>query len=324
MSKEIMVSINCTTYNQESYIADAIESFLMQKTNFKYEILIHDDASTDNTRSIIKKYEKQYPDIIKPIYQEENKYSKGIKVNYEYNFKRSKGKYIALCEGDDYWTDPYKLQKQVDYMESNPECTLCMHMVEAVNADTKQSLRFIRPYNYNKICSTEEVMMGGGGFVGTNSLLFPKKAFKNAPEFYHNCPVGDYPLQILLTYKGYAYYMNENMSAYRVNSKNSWSRRMLNVSNEKKIQHIDKVEKMLDGFNIYSNREYENTINKLKKRNEFRRELIKGNLKELKQHKYKQFYLELGIKTKIKLFITYYLPISEKFIIYLRSKYRNA
>lgn len=324
MSKEIMVSINCTTYNQESYIADAVESFLMQKTNFKYEILIHDDASTDNTRSIIKKYEKQYPDIIKPIYQEENKYSKGIKVNYEYNFKRSKGKYIALCEGDDYWTDPYKLQKQVDYMESNPECTLCMHMVEAVNADTKQSLRFIRPYDYNKICSTEEMMMGGGGFVGTNSLLFPKKAFKNAPKFYLNSPVGDYPLQIFLTYKGYAYYMDENMSAYRVNANNSWSRRMLNVSNEKKIQHMDKIDKMLDEFNIYSNREYENTINKLKNRNEFRRELMKGNLKKLKQHEYKQFYLQLGTKTKIKLFIIYYLPISKKFIIYLRSKYRNA
>ena len=87
----------------------------MQKTDFPFEILIHDDASTDGTADIIREYEAKYPDIIKPIYQTENQYSKGIKVSQVYQFPRAKGKYIALCEGDDYWTDPYKLQKQVDF-----------------------------------------------------------------------------------------------------------------------------------------------------------------------------------------------------------------
>ncbi len=114
------VSICCITYNHEKYIRDAIEGFLNQKTNFPFEVLIHDDASTDGTANIIREYEAKYPQIIKPIYQTENQYSKGIDVSI-FNYSRAKGKYIALCEGDDYWTDPYKLQKQVDFLEKNPD-----------------------------------------------------------------------------------------------------------------------------------------------------------------------------------------------------------
>lgn len=320
MNNDIMVSINCITYNQETYIADAIESFLMQKTNFKYEILIHDDASTDKTTDIIKKYEMQYPDIIKPIYQEENKYSKGIRVNYEYNFKRSKGKYIALCEGDDYWTDPYKLQKQVDYMEANPTCTLCMHSVELINASTKQQIGLVRPYSYSTKSSVEDVIIGGGGFVGTNSLLFPRSIFDNPPKWYFDCPVGDYPLQILLTYKGYAYYIDENMSVYRTMAKNSWSKRVVKGGVEKYIQLNDKLNIMLDEFNLYSSYKYHEAIILAKKRNQFNKLIAKNDLKSLKSLEFKDFYLELPRKNKIKLLIKYYIPISSKLIGYLRSK----
>lgn len=91
---------------------------MQQKTNFPIEVLIHDDASTDGTQDIIREYEKKYPNIVKPIYQKENQYSKGVKVSLVYNYSRARGKYIALCEGDDYWTDPYKLQKQVDFWKA--------------------------------------------------------------------------------------------------------------------------------------------------------------------------------------------------------------
>ena len=124
MNKEIIVSICCATYNHQKYIRDAIEGFLMQKTTFPFEILIHDDASTDGTADIIREYEAKYPDIIKPIYQRENQYSKGIKISQVYQFPRAQGKYIALCEGDDYWIDPLKLQKQVDYMERNSRVSM--------------------------------------------------------------------------------------------------------------------------------------------------------------------------------------------------------
>lgn len=133
MSEELspLVSICCITYNHESYIRQCLDGFLMQKTNFKYEILIHDDASTDATADIIREYELKYPEIIKPIYQTENQYSKGIKVS-SLNYKRAKGEYIALCEGDDYWIEPCKLQKQVDFLENNPEYSLCFHRAKVI------------------------------------------------------------------------------------------------------------------------------------------------------------------------------------------------
>ena len=113
----------------------------MQKTNFAFEVLVHDDASTDGTADIIREYENKYPDLIKPIYQSENQFSqkKGIMRNFQY--PRVKGKYIALCEGDDCWISANKLQKQVDFMETNPECTLICHNSKRINYETSISIR---------------------------------------------------------------------------------------------------------------------------------------------------------------------------------------
>lgn len=115
----MMVSVLCQTYNHEQYISECLQSIVAQKVNFRYEILVHDDASTDNTANIIRKFEREYPDLIKPIYQEVNQWSLGNKVFSGIQLPRCTGKYIAICEGDDYWTDPLKLQKQVDILEGN-------------------------------------------------------------------------------------------------------------------------------------------------------------------------------------------------------------
>ena len=128
MDKSIpVVSICCVAYNHVHFIRQCLDGFVMQKTNFPFEVLIHDDASTDGTQDIIREYEAKYPDIIKPIYQKENQYSKGVRVSLVYNYSRVRGKYVALCEGDDYWTDPYKLQKQVDFLEAHPDYVMCSH-----------------------------------------------------------------------------------------------------------------------------------------------------------------------------------------------------
>lgn len=133
-----LVSISCITYNHENYIRDAIEGFLIQKTTFPVEILIHDDASTDKTAQIVKEYAENHSDLIITIFQTENQYSQGIKPWPNFVFPRARGKYIALCEGDDYWTDPFKLQKQVDFLEENPEYSLCVGGF--VQYDTKTAL----------------------------------------------------------------------------------------------------------------------------------------------------------------------------------------
>lgn len=142
-----LVSICCITYNHAPFIRKAIEGFLMQKTNFPIEILIHDDCSTDGTTEIVREYAEMYPDVIKPLYETENQYPKvgtaGIDM---FNYGRAQGKYIAYCEGDDYWTDPLKLQKQVDWMEANPEYSVCFHTFKNHNVyeDTYTEARSIK------------------------------------------------------------------------------------------------------------------------------------------------------------------------------------
>ena len=122
---DTLVSVYCATYNHVPFIRQCLEGFVMQKTSFPFEVLIHDDASTDGTQDIVREYAARYPDIIKPIYQKENQFSRGVKIYLTYVYPRVKGKYIAMCEGDDYWTDPYKLQKQVDFLESHPDYVMC-------------------------------------------------------------------------------------------------------------------------------------------------------------------------------------------------------
>ena len=119
-----LVSIVCESYNHEPFLRRCLDGFLMQQTDFPFEILVHDDASTDDSAGVIREYAERRPDLFRPIYQTENQYSKGIQIWAAIQFPRARGKYIALCEGDDYWTDPLKLQKEVDYLEAHPECAM--------------------------------------------------------------------------------------------------------------------------------------------------------------------------------------------------------
>lgn len=140
-----LVSITCLTYNHAPYLRQCLDGFVMQKTSFPIEILIYDDASEDGTQDIIREYERKYPDLIKPIYQTENQYSKGVKVEFVYNYPRAKGKYIAFCEGDDYWTDPNKLQKQIDFLERHQEHVMCSHQYKLYFQKEKIMDHAIRP-----------------------------------------------------------------------------------------------------------------------------------------------------------------------------------
>ena len=130
-----LVSIRCITYNQERYIAQALDGFLMQETNFPFEIIVHDDASSDRTSQIIKEYEKNYPKIIKPIYETENQYSKKDNTLDRIILPYLKGKYTAYCEGDDYWTNKEKLQKQIDFLEQNTDYGFCCTDVDIYYED---------------------------------------------------------------------------------------------------------------------------------------------------------------------------------------------
>lgn len=138
--KQPLVSILCATFNQEKYIAQTIEGFLMQKVDFPIEIIIHDDASTDGTADIIRKYEAEHPDKIKGIYQTENQYSKKVPIWDSFIYPKATGKYFAECEGDDYWTDPNKLQRQIDFLEKHPDYIFSHTAFQFYNQQTSQFL----------------------------------------------------------------------------------------------------------------------------------------------------------------------------------------
>ncbi|WP_304544130.1 glycosyltransferase [Sulfurimonas microaerophilic] len=138
-----IVSICCTTYNHQNYIAEALDSFLMQETNFVFEIIVRDDASTDKTAHIIREYEKNYPNIIKPIYEKENGYQKGIRP-MPVTFTKAKGKYIALCEGDDYWTSSQKLALQIKFLEKNIDYAGIAHQCSIIDENGKIKRMFYR------------------------------------------------------------------------------------------------------------------------------------------------------------------------------------
>jgi len=210
-----VVSICCITYNHEKYIRDAIEGFLMQKTNFPFEILIHDDASTDGTADIIREYEAKYPDIIKPIYQTENQYSKGVSISATYQYPRARGKYIALCEGDDYWIDPYKLQKQVDLLEQNPEYSMCFHNAFRIYEDSTKKPELFNDIFFSRVVTIDEII--NKWIIPTASIIF-KRDILPLPTWSKSIYSGDMTLALIAASKGKVYYLNSVMSIYRINS----------------------------------------------------------------------------------------------------------
>lgn len=300
------VSVLCNTYNHEKYIKDAVESFLMQRTKFRFEVLIHDDASTDNTAAIIREFEQKYPGIIKPIYQKENQYSKGINIIDEYQVPRLQGKYVAFCEGDDYWTDPRKLQKQFEIMEKYLDVDICAHSATRVKALDGTVVGYMRPSNQMCIFSVEEVIAGGGGFVATNSLFLRRDLFLNKPQFRKVCPL-DYSLQIQGSLRGGMLYLPDDMSNYRVMVPGSWTDRI--VSNKK--FHFNKIKEiidMLDILNKETNEKYCDIISKTRLKLKFDSLEVAEMYDVLRQGELKKLYDEKPLLWKLKLYIKENLP----------------
>ena len=216
----VIVTVICVTYNHAAYIRDALEGFVMQKTDFPFEVLVHDDASTDGTADIVREYEKKYPGIIRGIYQKENQYSKGVAISKEFIYPQVRGKYVALCEGDDYWTDPLKLQKQVDALEAHPELDSCTCRVLLTKHEKKS--RFVAPATKSRVLKAEEVILGGGWFVSTPSLMCRREVYLKMTPM-REVMFLDYVLQIQASLRGGMYYIEDCMAVYRRLVPGSWS-----------------------------------------------------------------------------------------------------
>lgn len=235
-----LVSILCLSFNQEKYIAETIDSFLMQKTDFKFEIIIHDDKSIDNTTRILRGYEKKHPEMIKVIYEDENQFSKGNAANFINNmYNDAKGKYIAWCEGDDYWTDPYKLQKQVDFMENNSDYSVSFHSAKVIYESGNGKDQIFPDKGSQKDFSINELLRGN--FIQTNSVMYRKKNSYDLPK---NIMPLDWYMHIYHAIDGKLGFIDEVMSVYRKHEAGIWW-----DSQNNRDKHIEKYG--IEQLNMY-------------------------------------------------------------------------
>lgn len=297
MDNKIKVSICCVTYNQQEYIKEALDTFINQKTNFNYEIIVHDDASTDNTVNIIKQYSKKYPNLVIPILEKENQYK--IKPNsiLEICFKKAKGEYIALCDGDDGFIDRNKLEKQIEYMDANPNISLCTHDTKVVDA-TGNFIENLSPYP-NGIINIE-MLLKDSKSMHTSSMLFRKKDVKKLPNYFHQATVGDLPLKLYLLSLGDGYHFDKVMSFYRTNAIGSWS-----LKEKKDISSLEKNHKMeiklYNQFNEETKYIYDELVKSRILYKEFNYYLRTNNFNEIYKKKYRSLYKKLSFKQRLKL-----------------------
>lgn len=215
------LSVVCLAYNAAPYIRQALDGFLMQKTRFPFEVLIHDDASTDGTADIIREYAERFPDIVRPVFQRENQFSKGVAASSAFLWPLIRGKYVAMCEGDDYWTDPLKLQKQVDWLDAHPDSSVCFHpvVVHFEDGSHKDSA-----YPMPKDCPDGFTFEGllRHNFIQTNSVVFRWKLKGREDEVPADITPRDWFTNLLHAEKGPIGFIPEAMGVYRRHQGGVW------------------------------------------------------------------------------------------------------
>jgi len=219
----IKVSVHVITYNQGKYIREALESVLSQKVNFKYEIVVGDDFSTDSTRSIIQEYADKYKDIVKPLLHPYNLGPKGLEGKYNFieTLYACRGMYVALLEGDDYWNDTNKLQAQIDFLDKHPDYTICFHRVYEKNDDDEPVLSELNTSVEEETYTIED--LAGSSFIHTPSVVFRNGLINGFPKWYYDAPAGDYALHLLNARHGKIKYLPRAMAVYRKHGASVWS-----------------------------------------------------------------------------------------------------
>lgn len=320
--KNILVSIRCTVYNHEPYLRKCLDGFVMQKTNFGFEAIVHDDASTDKSAAIIREYAEKYPNIIKPIYETENQYSKhdGSLTRIMDDAMSKSSRYIAFCEGDDYWTDPTKLQKQFDALESHPECTICFCKVDVVSSKGEKlwtmpvhskiesgvfSLsEFIKEefgdmrYNYQTSCF----------FCRASLLSGYREIMKNE---FKDFPYGEMPIKLYCLMNGNGYFIPNIMSCYRKFTEGSWTTKRENDKNfallttKKLIQSFEK-------FDEITSKKYHKDIMMRITMLDSRIDILNNDLFKLFLPKYWKIYDYKTFKYYLSLVLKKYLPFAKR------------
>ena len=300
-----MVLVKCITYNHAKYIKDAMNGFCMQETTFPFVCTIIDDASTDGEPEVIEKYLEEHFDLANGdvVRKEEtdnyvltfaqhktnkNCYFAVLYLKYNhYSIKKDKtpyfaewldsSKYIAICEGDDYWIDTMKLQKQVIFLENHPDHTLCIHAYQRVEY-RKDNVVITDIHKFNsdvEVVPDHEVLRGTGMFAATSSMLYVGQAANDYPEWAKHAPVGDRPMQLILFSRGSIGYLDDVMSVYRVGVPGSWTLRIHRKRKANKQSEKQFIQ-MYKDFDEWSNLEYHSLI--IKGIRDFKRRIIKNRI----------------------------------------------
>ncbi len=302
------VSVCMITYNHEVYIKQAIEGILIQQTDFNYELVIGEDCSTDNTMRICEEYALLYKKIrLLPSLE-----NLGVVQNFVRTLQSCKGKYIALCEGDDYWTDQHKLQKQVDFLEANPDFSICFHPVKIWKEEEQKMVDDYITRKVDRVTDIKE--LAKGNYIHTPSVLYRNNLFDKFPQELYKSPAGDYFLHMLNARFGKIVKLNEEMAVYRVHSMGAWSNVDFFVKRENWLKVLELL--LLIDFNpdvkeILKTQHQNTLVNLIQKSfscqksanlSKYLQELMDNKYIEPKEDFYSYLYKKLSLKKRIKLF----------------------
>ena len=318
-----LVSVYCLAYNHEKYIRDCLEGFVSQKTSFPFEVVVHDDASTDKTADIIREYELKYPKIIKPIYEKENQFQKGRNVIDEVIYPLIHAKYVAICEGDDYWVDDNKLEEQISILERNPDCHFCVAGVEEVAQDKtrlgvfhparRMESSFISPESFVSFAESYEFQ--------TSSYVMRyddwKEYILNPPEFRKKSIIGDLPMLLYFGSLGRTAYVDKVMSCYRRGAPASYSALRIHWSEKQRLAHWKRSMDTWKEFNQFSNGRFIETCSKAIARPMFDYCIVTCNAKSFLKRENAVFFRALPKNKKA------YVLIATVFKRPIRALYRS-
>ncbi|MBR5125396.1 MAG: glycosyltransferase [Oscillospiraceae bacterium] len=312
----IKVSVICITYNHEAYIRQALEGFVSQKTDFAFEVLIHDDCSPDGTAAIIREFEQKYPEIIRPVYQTVNQYSQGIDIEWSILLPMAKGEYVAFCEGDDCWTDPNKLQRQYDFLRTHPEYSACVH--RAVFHDvSNETDTFVPDIEEARTYPLEEIVMEGGAIFATNSLMLRTDCYRQMPECFRTPGFGDYQQFMFAAVCGKVMCLPECMSIYNSGVAGSWSDRVWNDLDLRR-KHIRTCNQMLEQVDNYYDRQFHTVFDRKIRQHEYFIHVLNDDIQAMKRAEYREFYRADRIQAA-KVAIAGQLPVVLKIKRFLKG-----
>ncbi len=317
---QAVVTVILPTHNHAPFIAQAIESVLMQKTSFPFDILLHDDASSDGTADICRAYAKQYPEKITLIAQSVNQYSIDRRIQSHILIPRVQAKYTAILDGDDYWVCEERLQLQVQYLEEHPDCTLCVGAANRVDVTGRITGR-AAPYDVSRIIDPDDMIRGGGGFVASDSIVMPTQLLKDLPAFAERTEMEDIPFQLLGALAGYAWYFAQTFVVFREAVPGSWSTRQFSSAIETRIKTSRDLIALNEGYDAYSGGKYHNAFAQAIHYQEFLILTYQHKLREAMRPPYRVFYDQLSTNRKIRLFgEKYFSGLTLRYLNWARSR----